>query len=74
MQHLMDYLDQNAPKSGYVSLIADVPADKLYEQFGFAYTAPRSVGMYKWFKWSYLHKETEAKNERFLTLFGFGET
>ncbi|CAI8770261.1 GNAT family N-acetyltransferase [Brevibacillus sp. IT-7CA2] len=50
MQHLMDYLDKNAPKTAYVSLIADVPADKLYEQFGFAYTAPRSVGMYKWFK------------------------
>ncbi|WP_217367719.1 GNAT family N-acetyltransferase [Brevibacillus sp. DP1.3A] len=50
MQHLMDYLDKNAPKTAYVSLIADVPADQLYEQFGFAYTAPRSVRMYKWFK------------------------
>ncbi|MFN7125708.1 MAG: GNAT family N-acetyltransferase, partial [Allorhizobium sp.] len=33
------------PKSAYVSLIADVPANRLYSQFGFDETAPRSVGM-----------------------------
>ncbi|WP_082510934.1 MULTISPECIES: GNAT family N-acetyltransferase [unclassified Rhizobium] len=33
------------PKTAYVSLIADVPANKLYAQFGFDETAPRSVGM-----------------------------
>ena len=33
------------PKGAYVSLIADTPADRLYAQFGFAPTAPRSLGM-----------------------------
>ena len=33
------------PKSAYVSLIADVPANRLYAQYGFDETAPRSVGM-----------------------------
>lgn len=47
MQQLMSYLDHHAPRSAYVSLIADLPADQLYQQFGFAYTTPRSVGMYK---------------------------
>ncbi|MEE2693106.1 MAG: GNAT family N-acetyltransferase [Pseudomonadota bacterium] len=45
MASLMDRLRESAPKSAYVSLIADVPADMLYEQFGFIRTAPRSVGM-----------------------------
>ncbi len=47
MQHLIEFLDNNAPRSAYVSLIADLPADKLYGQFGFTYTTPKSVGMYK---------------------------
>ncbi|MFF2528387.1 GNAT family N-acetyltransferase [Brevibacillus sp. NPDC058079] len=34
MQHLMDYLDKNAPKTAYVSLIADVPADQLTNSSG----------------------------------------
>lgn len=33
------------PKGAYVSLIADTPADRLYAQFGFVPTAPRSLGM-----------------------------
>lgn len=33
------------PKGAYVSLIADTPADRLYAQFGFVATAPRSLGM-----------------------------
>ncbi len=33
------------PASAYVSLIADVPANKLYEKFGFKETAPPSPGM-----------------------------
>lgn len=33
------------PKGAYVSLIADTPADRLYAQFGFQPTAPRSIGM-----------------------------
>jgi len=47
MAELMNYLDTNAPTNSYVSLIADVPADQLYQKYGFAHTAPRSVGMYK---------------------------
>jgi ribosomal protein S18 acetylase RimI-like enzyme len=45
MQEIMDYLDSELPASAYVSLIADVPANGLYEQFGFKETAPRSLGM-----------------------------
>lgn len=33
-----------------VSLIADVPADRLYMKYGFQYTEPRSRGMYLWMK------------------------
>lgn len=47
MSEITKYLDENAPKSSYVSLIADIPADKLYKQFGFNYSEPRSVGMAK---------------------------
>jgi len=45
MAALTDYMETELPKSAYVSLIADVPANGLYEQFGFKETAPRSVGM-----------------------------
>jgi ribosomal protein S18 acetylase RimI-like enzyme len=45
MSALMEYLRSHAPKSAYVSLIADVPANALYEKFGFRETAPRSLGM-----------------------------
>jgi GNAT superfamily N-acetyltransferase len=43
---LVDWLEANAPKSAYVSLIADGPAKDLYAQYGFRETAPESVGMY----------------------------
>lgn len=39
------YLDAEVPASGYVSLIADGQAHRLYAQFGFVQTAPASVGM-----------------------------
>lgn len=42
---LVDWLRANAPKSAYVSLIADGPAKDLYAQFGFEPTAPASIGM-----------------------------
>ena len=45
MREIMQYLNQHAPKSAYVSLIADGQAQDLYAQFGFNHTAPRSVGM-----------------------------
>ncbi|WP_308637222.1 GNAT family N-acetyltransferase [Paenibacillus silvisoli] len=47
MSELMTYMDGHAPRGAYISLIADVPADRLYSKFGFAYTSPSSVGMYK---------------------------
>jgi ribosomal protein S18 acetylase RimI-like enzyme len=45
MAALVAHLKAHAPESGYVSLIADVPANRLYAQFGFEETAPRSLGM-----------------------------
>nr|WP_315024579.1 GNAT family N-acetyltransferase [uncultured Aminipila sp.] len=47
MSEINKYLDHNIPKSSYVSLIADVPADRLYKKFGFEYSEPKSVGMAK---------------------------
>ena len=44
MEHIMDYLDNNAPKGCYISLIADVPA--LYEKFGFKKCEPDAYGMF----------------------------
>ena len=45
MSAQMERLHNHAPAGAYVSLIADVPANRLYSQFGFDETAPRSVGM-----------------------------
>jgi ribosomal protein S18 acetylase RimI-like enzyme len=45
MTQLMGQLRENAPKSAYISLIADGDASMLYEKFGFEITAPASVGM-----------------------------
>lgn len=45
MKEIVQYLEANVPESGYVSLIADGEAHKLYAQFGFVLTAPASVGM-----------------------------
>ena len=45
MTALMDHVTNEFPASAYVSLIADVPANRLYEKFGFRETAPRSLGM-----------------------------
>lgn len=42
---LVDHLRATAHKSAYVSLIADGEAHRLYARFGFAHTAPKSVGM-----------------------------
>lgn len=47
MKELMEYLDEHTYEGSYVSLIADDPANKLYEQFGFTYTYPKSHGMYR---------------------------
>ncbi len=45
MAALTENIETQLPKTAYVSLIADVPAHRLYAQFGFEETAPRSVGM-----------------------------
>ena len=45
MGAISDYLAREVPESAYVSLIADGEAYRLYEQFGFALTAPASQGM-----------------------------
>ncbi|MFY8100448.1 MAG: GNAT family N-acetyltransferase, partial [Allorhizobium sp.] len=44
MAALSDFI-ATLPTTAYVSLIADVPANRLYAQYGFDETAPRSVGM-----------------------------
>lgn len=46
MAQLLTYLERQVNPKAYVSLIADLPADQLYQQFGFVPTAPQSVGMY----------------------------
>lgn len=46
MNEIMAYLNQHTPDKSYVSLIADSPADHLYQKYGFQYTLPRSQGMY----------------------------
>lgn len=46
MQRLDAWAGQHLP-GAYVSLIADGQAHRLYAQFGFTMTAPRSVGMAK---------------------------
>ncbi|SDJ89526.1 Acetyltransferase (GNAT) domain-containing protein [Halovenus aranensis] len=44
MDALMAYIDDNAPETAYVNLMADV--DGFYEQWGFERTVPASKGMY----------------------------
>lgn len=45
---LMAELEKVAAAEAYVSLIADGEAHRLYAQFGFAPTAPASIGMAQW--------------------------
>ena len=37
MQYITNYLDENITKDSYICLIADKPANYLYEKFGFKY-------------------------------------
>lgn len=46
LEEIMSYIESVKEKGTYVSLIADYPADKLYEKFGFQTTEPKSGGMY----------------------------
>ncbi len=50
MKSLTEFIDSLPDRPIYVSLIADVPANRLYEQFGFKETAPNSLGMAKSFR------------------------
>ncbi len=43
---IRDYLKQNMPPRAIATLFADVPADQLYAQFEFEYSAPVSLGMW----------------------------
>ena len=45
MEEIAGWLREHVPEGGYVSLLADVPADALYARFGFVHTAPRTLGM-----------------------------
>jgi len=45
MKEIDSYLEQNTDQEAYVCLIANMPADKLYSQFGFEYVDPKSCGM-----------------------------
>lgn len=45
MSSLMNWAKEELPETAFLSLLADVPANKLYEQFGFTETAPASLGM-----------------------------
>ena len=45
MREIVGYIAREVPESGYVSLLADGEAYRLYQQFGFSVTAPASVGM-----------------------------
>lgn len=45
MAAVMEHVNSNLSATAFVSLIADVPANRLYEKVGFKETAPRSVGM-----------------------------
>lgn len=45
MTSVMAYLEDHAPDSAYVSLIADHHSPALYTRFGFKSTAPVSIGM-----------------------------
>ncbi|MFP8955566.1 GNAT family N-acetyltransferase [Natrialbaceae archaeon A-CW3] len=44
MERLWAYIEETAPETAYVNLIADV--DGFYERFGFEETRPASKGMY----------------------------
>lgn len=45
MAALMDWIGKNAPRTAYVSLIADDHSPALYSKFGFEPTTPGSIGM-----------------------------
>jgi GNAT superfamily N-acetyltransferase len=49
MAALMEHLQAVAPPTALVSLLADGEAPRLYQKFGFTWSAPASVGMIRRF-------------------------
>ncbi|MEP2703731.1 MAG: GNAT family N-acetyltransferase [Roseibium sp.] len=45
MRELSDFVARSVPDTAFVNLLADVPANKLYEKYGFRETAPETIGM-----------------------------
>jgi GNAT superfamily N-acetyltransferase len=45
MGEIDSWLERNTDRYAYVCLIADKPADRLYTQFRFEYSEPKSCGM-----------------------------
>lgn len=62
VQRLVDYVDEHAPWA-YVSLVADVPAQKLYPQYGFKDVKP-SVGMFRMKRGRRLQDEVQEGAEK----------
>ena len=46
MQDIIDFIETQLPGTCYISLLADGDAYKLYEQYGFKDTMPKSRGMF----------------------------
>lgn len=46
MEKIMNFINTELPKSCYISLIADGPANQLYAKYGFKEVMPESRGMY----------------------------
>ena len=44
MEYIMKFLDREAPRGAYITLMADLP--DLYKKFGFKLCRPESEGMY----------------------------
>ncbi|MGO3017961.1 MAG: GNAT family N-acetyltransferase [Anaerococcus sp.] len=47
MTSIDEYFKEHADKQSFICLIADKPADKLYQKFGFEDVGPKSIGMKK---------------------------
>lgn len=45
MKHIDEYFEKHADEDAYIMLIANKPANKLYEKFSFVNTEPISCGM-----------------------------
>lgn len=45
MSRIMKRIEEQAPETAYISMMADVP--EFYEKFGFKRSAPHTIGMFK---------------------------